>query len=142
MHETPLDREKTRTTTELRVRFCDTDLMGIVHHANYFAYFEAGRVEWLRRRGVEYTSWASHGIHLPVVEATIRYRQPARFDDVIVVETMLSELRVASLRYEYRIERGGLLLCEGMTRLACVDERHAVKRLTEEMVKVLTAGEV
>ena len=50
------------TTLRLRVRFCDTDLMGIVHHANYLAYFEAGRVEWLRRRGVTYASWAQRGI--------------------------------------------------------------------------------
>src|SRR5438552_659960 len=94
----PLDPAKSRTTCQLRVRFCDTDLMGIVHHANYFAYFEAGRVEWLRRRGVAYASWAGRGFHLPVIEATIKYRSPARFDDMIDVETALGELRTASLR--------------------------------------------
>src|SRR5580698_907769 len=83
MHSDPLDPAKSKTTAEVRVRFCDTDLMGIVHHANYFAYFEVGRVEWLRKRGVAYTDWASRGLHLPVVDASIRYRVPARFDDVL-----------------------------------------------------------
>ena len=81
--------------------------MGIVHHSNYLAYFEAGRVEWLRRRGVTYADWASRGIHLPVVEASVRYRAPARFDDVIAIETHLVELRAASVRFEYRMERIG-----------------------------------
>ena len=101
----PLDPERAITRSRLRVRFCETDLMGIVHHSNYLAYFEAGRVEWLRRRGVTYADWAARGIHLPVVEASVRYRAPARFDDVIAIETRLVELRAASLRFEYRMER-------------------------------------
>lgn len=120
--------------------------MGIVHHANYFAYFEAGRVEWLRRRGVSYTSWASRGMHLPVVDATIRYRTPARFDDVLEVETSLTELRAASLRFEYRIHRaddaGRVLVAEGSTRLACVDATHAVRRFNDEMLAVLTSPDL
>lgn len=141
MHSPPLNLAKAKTTASVRVRFCDTDLMGIVHHANYFAYFEAGRVEWLRRRGVAYMSWASRGIHLPVVDATIRYRTPARFDNLLEVETGLGELRVASLRFDYRILRSGVLLCEGSTRLACVNADHTVRRFTDEMIEVLRAGE-
>lgn len=141
----PLDPSATRTTSIMRVRFCDTDLMGIVHHANYFAYFEIGRVEWLRRRGVTYASWAARGMHLPVVDAQIRYRAPARFDDVIEVDTMLAELRAASLRFDYRIHRaapdGKLLIAEGSTRLACIDGTHAVRRFTDEMLAVLTSPE-
>src|SRR5260221_14746862 len=105
-----IDPEGAKTTCQLRVRFCDTDLMGIVHHANYFAYFEAGRVEWLRRRGVAYAAWAGRGVHLPVIEASIRYRIPARFDDLVDVETTLAELRAASLRFDYRILRDAELL--------------------------------
>src|SRR5438132_11070993 len=117
----PLDPSRALTRSRLRVRFCETDLMGIVHHSNYLAYFEAGRVEWLRRRGVAYTDWAARGMHLPVVDAQVRYRAPARFDDLIDVETALGELRAATLRFDYRILRAGLLLCEGATRLACVN---------------------
>src|SRR5271155_5601112 len=98
----PLDLERAITRSRLRVRFCDTDLMGIVHHANYLAYFEAGRVEWLRRRGVTYATWTERGMHLPVVEANVRYRAPARFDDVLHVETSLVQLRALSLRFAYR----------------------------------------
>jgi hypothetical protein len=65
----------------LQVRFCETDLMGIVHHANYLTYFEAGRVDWLHRRGISYDVWTKQGIHLPVVETHLRYRKAARFDD-------------------------------------------------------------
>src|SRR5579872_6772501 len=99
----PLDLERAITRSRLRVRFCETDLMGIVHHANYLAYFEAGRVEWLRRRGVAYTEWAARGWHMPVVDASVRYRAPARFDDLLDVETTLTELRAATARFEYRI---------------------------------------
>ncbi len=141
MRDGVLNENAALTRIELRVRFCETDLMGIVHHGNYLAYFEAGRVEWLRRRGVTYAEWASNGRHLPVVEAGLRYRAPARFDDVLEVETRLIELRSVSLRYEYRITREGLLLAEGSTRLACVDANHKLERFTPEMIDVLTAGE-
>src|SRR3954466_2605963 len=100
--------------------------MGIVHHASYLVYFEAGRVEWLRRRGVTYADWAQRGMHLPVVEASVRYRAPARVADVITIETRLVELRAASLRFEYHMERVSPagepeILADGFTRLACVD---------------------
>jgi acyl-CoA thioester hydrolase len=138
----PLDRAAATTVSSLLVRFCDTDLMGIVHHANYFAYFEAGRVAWLKRRGVTYGTWASGGHHLPVVDATVKYRAPARFDDVLDIETTLADLRFASLRFDYRIHRGGELLTEGSTRLACVDAQHQVRRFTDEMLRVLQMPEL
>jgi acyl-CoA thioester hydrolase len=138
----PLDPARALTRSRLRVRFCETDLMGIVHHSNYLAYFEAGRVEWLRRRGVTYGDWAARGMHLPVVEASVRYRAPAKFDDVISIDTRLVELRAASIRFEYAMERGeGELLAEGSTRLACVDDKHAVRRFTQEMLAVLGSAE-
>ncbi len=142
----PLDLERAITRSRLRVRFCETDLMGIVHHSNYLAYFEAGRVEWLRRRGVTYADWAARGIHLPVVEASVRYRAPARFDDVIAIETSLVEIRAASLRFEYRMERLGEpepeLLAEGFTRLACVNEHHAVQRFSRDVLATFGSAEI
>ncbi len=144
----PLDLERAITRSRLRVRFCETDLMGIVHHSNYLAYFEAGRVEWLRRRGVSYGDWATRGFHLPVVEASVRYRAPARFDDVIAIETRLVELRAASLRFEYRMERERApgsepeLLAEGFTRLACVNDQHAVQRFSSDVLATLGSAEV
>ena len=70
-----------RSTYVVRTRFCDTDLMGIVHHAKYLEYFEAGRVEYMHRRGVEYLEWTQRGIHLPVVDVAVRYRKSVRFDE-------------------------------------------------------------
>ena len=67
----------------LRVRFGETDLMGIVHHGTYISYFEVGRVEYMRRRGLDYHSWTQLGIHLPVVEVHVRYRRTARFDELL-----------------------------------------------------------
>jgi len=125
----------------LRVRFCETDLMGIVHHANYLAYLEAGRVDWLRKRGVTYADWAAHGRHLPVVDCSMRFRAPARFDDVIEIETRLSELGAVSLRYDYTVTRAGVLLADGSTRLASVNDSHKLTRFTDEMLDVLTSSE-
>lgn len=126
----------------MRVRFCETDLMGIVHHGSYLIYFEAGRVEWLRKRGVTYADWAARGIHLPVVEAHVHYHSPARFDDAIEVETRLEQLRTVSLKFAYRILRDGKSLAEGYTRLGCIDADHRLLRITEEMRAVLLGGEL
>src|SRR5208283_3360713 len=137
-----LDPARSLTRSTLRVRFCETDLMGIVHHAQYLTYFEAGRVEWLRRRGITYALWTAKDIHLPVVEATLRYRAPARFDDVLTVETRLTDLRRASVRYEYCVRRGDDVLAEGMTRLACVDGSHVLRRIPADVLGVLAGGEL
>jgi len=125
----------------LTVRFCETDLMGIVHHANYLAYFEAGRVDWLHRRGVSYEKWVEQGIHLPVVEAKLRYRKAARFDDTLVVETTCAGVTRVTVRFEYRILRGDELLCEGETLLACVGQNLAPKRMPPDIAEVFRSPE-
>jgi acyl-CoA thioester hydrolase len=125
----------------VRVRFCETDLMGIVHHANYLLYFEAGRVEWLRRRGVTYADWASKGVHLPVVAADAHYTMPAKFDDLLEVETRLAELRTVSMRFSYRITCAGKKIAEGTTRLGCIDANHKLLRIPESMRAVFLSGE-
>ncbi len=135
------DPTRAKSHVDVRVRFGETDLMGIVHHASYLSYFEAARVAWLRRRGVTYRTWAERGWHLPVVEANVRYRAPARFEDVLTVEVELGEVRSHSLRYGYRIMREGAQIADGMTRLACVDGAHELARLPEALVEVLMRGE-
>lgn len=126
----------------IAVRFCETDLMGIVHHANYLNYMEAGRVDWLHRRGVSYESWAKRGIHLPVVEARLRYRKAARFDDVIAIDTTRAELSRATVRFTYRLLRGADLLCEGETLLACVGHDLAPRRIPDDVVAIFRSPEV
>ena len=125
----------------LQVRFCETDLMGIVHHANYLTYFEAGRVDWLHRRGISYDMWVKQGIHLPVVEARLRYRKAARFDDSLVVETTCAALTRATVRFDYRILRDGVVLCEGDTLLACVGDTLVPKRIPQAMAEVFRSPE-
>jgi acyl-CoA thioester hydrolase len=125
----------------LTVRFCETDLMGIVHHGNYLTYFEAGRVDWLHRRGISYDRWAAQGIHLPVVEAKLRYRKAARFDEALVVESACAELKRVTVLFAYRILRGEELLCEGETLLACVGHDLAPKRFPPDIAAVFRSPE-
>jgi YbgC/YbaW family acyl-CoA thioester hydrolase len=131
---------------QLSVRFCETDLMGIVHHSNYLQYFEAGRVHWLKRRGVSYETWVQQGIHLPVVEVRIRYRKAAQFDDELAIETSMAELTKITVRFRYVIRRlapkSGDLICEGETLLACVGTNLAPKRMPENITQVLRSPEL
>ncbi|MBK6520606.1 MAG: acyl-CoA thioesterase [Polyangiaceae bacterium] len=129
------------THTPLRVRFVETDLMGIVHHGTYLTYFEAGRVDYLHKRGFSYETWTREGIHLPVVEASLRYRKASRFDDRLVVASTCAELTRVTVRFTYRILRGEDLLCEGFTLLACVGDDLAPKRLPAVVSEALTGPE-
>ena len=127
------------TRLELSVRFCETDLMGIVHHANYLRYFEMGRVAWLKERGFSYDVWMAAGLHLPVVDASVRYRKAARFDDTLVVETRVSKITRVTLRFAYRVTRTGDLVAEGETLLACVDALMRPRRLPPEITEALAS---
>jgi len=128
--------------TNICVRFSETDMMGIVHHANYFTYFEAGRVDWLKRRGISYQEWTTHGVHLPVIEASIRYRRPARFEDQIVVESSIGKLTRVTVRFDYRILRDDEVLCEGDTLLACVGDNMAPKRFPPAIRDIFESPEI
>ena len=115
--------------------------MRIVHHGRYLGFLEIARVEWLRKRNARYVDWAAMGRHLAVVEASCKYMQSARFDDVLDVEVDLVELRAASLRFAYTIRRDGVIITEGMTRHACVDDDGKLCRLDDDMFAVLRGGE-
>jgi acyl-CoA thioester hydrolase len=132
------------STYVVRARFCDTDLMGIVHHAKYLEYFEAGRVEYMHRRGVEYLEWTKRGIHLPVVDVSIRYRKSVRFDERLAVETKLTELGRATVTFTYRVLRDGPsgdLVAEGSSMLACVGDDLAPKRIPDDVASLLCRAE-
>jgi acyl-CoA thioester hydrolase len=115
-------------TTEVRVRYAETDQMGIVYYANYLVWFEIGRVELLRSMGLAYSQLETeHECILPVVEATCRYRSPARYDDEILIETRPSMLRGSVIKFAYRIVRKANqeLLAEGETvHVVCDDRLH------------------
>lgn len=129
--------------TDIRVIYGDTDRMGVVYYANYLRYFEAGRNEYLRACGARYRDLeAEQGVMFPVVEANVRYLHPARYDDVLTVETRITELRRASLRFEYRVVRreDGRLLAEGHTVHACIDRDLRPTRLPEQVLAAIRAG--
>lgn len=105
----------------IRVRYGDTDQASVVHHAAYLAYFEEGRIEQQRARGLDYRAFeAETGLGLPVVAADLRYRAPARFDDVVHVESWVESITRARIVYAQRVVRGDVVLVEARITLACV----------------------
>jgi acyl-CoA thioester hydrolase len=127
---------------EIRVIYGDTDQMGVVYYANYLRWFEAGRNEFLRAKGLSYSEFeAREKLILPVAEAGVSYLLPARYDDLVSVETSLAAARRASARFEYAVRRGGDLLATGFTVHACVDGTGRIRRLPEEFLERIKVGE-
>lgn len=87
----------------VRVRYAETDQMGVVYHGNYAQYFEMGRVEWLRNIGVSYKWMEENGIMLPVVSLTINYKKPARYDDLLTVKTIFKSQSSVKIDFDYEI---------------------------------------
>lgn len=121
------------------VRYVETDQMGYVHHSCYVAWFEMGRIAWLREHGVPYGQLEAQGILMPVVHLDLRYYVPGRFEDQLVIQTRLAEIGRASIGFENRVERENgeadkrILLAEGKVELACVGRDGKVKRLPNDL---------
>ena len=133
-------------TTEVRVRYAETDQMGIVYYANYLVWFEIGRVEVLRALGLSYRQLeAEHQCILPVAEARCRYRSPARYDDRILIEARPALLRGSLIKFAYRIFRNAddptkrELLAEGETTHVVCDGQLNRKHLPAEFAAALKA---
>ena len=94
-----------------RVRYGETDQMGVVHHGNYALYFEMARIEWLRELGVSYKAMEESGIALPVVNLTVNYRKPLFYDDELIVTTRLKGLPTATIKFEFEIQNQNKELC-------------------------------
>jgi len=110
--------------TEIRVRYGETDQMGVVYHANYAVYFEVGRTEWLREFGLSYSAMEAEGIMLPVISLHINYKNSARYDDVLKVKTRLKKMPTASIEFDYELtNEKGELLANGNTILAFIDAK-------------------
>jgi acyl-CoA thioester hydrolase len=120
--------------TTLRVRYAETDQMGVAHHSNYIVWFEAGRIEFLRQLGFRYGEMEEDGMHLPVVEVKCRYKHPARFDDEITIRTWLAQMRASLLRFQFEVVRTSdqRLLAEGETVLVVVGRDLKLTRLSEK----------
>ena len=122
----------------VRVRYGETDQMGVVYHPNYFLYFETGRTELLRGAGVAYSELEKSGVFLVVTEASCKYRAAARYDQELKVVTRLEDVGKATVRFSYRVlGPGGGLLAEGVTVLASVDASKNPVRLPRNVAEVL-----
>jgi len=108
-------------SSDIRVRFAETDAQGIVHNANYPIWFEVARVEYLERYAGGYQHLRDLGLEVLVLETHVRYLQPARFDDRLRIHARCRDLRGARFRYEYAVERDGTAIADGWTAHATVD---------------------
>jgi acyl-CoA thioester hydrolase len=105
---------------KVEVIFGDTDQMGVVYYANYLRFFEGARAEYWRSLGRSYKDLEAAQIAMPVIEAHCNYKRPAYYEDVLAIETAVTEMRGASLRFTYIVHRAGELLAEGFTRHAVI----------------------
>ncbi len=127
-------------TAQIRVIYGDTDQMGIVYYANYLRFFEVGRNEYIRAKGLTYRDFEERfALRLPVAEAQVSYRTPARYDDVLAVETSIADVKRASARFVYRLVRGGEEIASGHTLHACVDLEGRIQRMPKELLDRLAA---
>ena len=120
--------------TEIRVRYAETDKMGIVHHSNYLIWFEAGRSDLCRARGFSYKEMEEQDNALMVVaESYVRYKSPAFYEDVLTVRTQVAEVRSRSIRFIYEIlrESDDMMLAEGETLHVVTDENKKVKLIPD-----------
>jgi len=113
----------------IRVRYAETDRMGLLHHANYLVYFEQGRTELLRTQGISYRDLEDQGYLLVLTRVQVRYRSPARYDELLTLRTTVVRTTAVKIEHRYEVLRDGLLLAEGETTLGCVDRDGRVQRL-------------
>jgi acyl-CoA thioester hydrolase len=125
--------------SRLRVRYAETDQMGVVYHANYLVWFEVGRVDFIRDMGLDYkTMEKEDNAMIAVIEASARYKAPARYDDEILVRTSLAGVRGPVVRFRYSVVRAAsekadeLLLCEGETTHIVVDRNVKKREMPEK----------
>lgn len=120
---------------QIRVRYAETDRMGLLHHANYLVYFEQARTDLLRTLGVTYKEMEDQGFFLVVAKAEVKFRAPAHYDDVLTVRTTVARTSPVRLEHTYEVRGpGGLLVAEGSTTLACVDRAGKLQPMPEWLV--------
>jgi acyl-CoA thioester hydrolase len=129
-------------STEITVRFAETDAQGIAHHASFLVWLEVARVEYLARHASGYQAIRDRGLEALTIEVNVRYHRAASFDDRLTIEARCVDLRGARFRYEYRITRGGELVAEAWTRHAVVDaETYRPIRVPEWLAEAIATAE-
>ena len=140
-----MEPSKITSTVELRVRYAETDQMGVVYHAHYLVWCEVGRTELIRRLGVAYSELERDGVVLAVSDATLRFHASAHYDDVVAVETRLAELRSRQLRFDYLIFRVDTprrqRLVSASTTLTALDAAGRPRKLPPNVLALFSGGE-
>ena len=126
-----------RCVSQVRVRYAETDQMGVAYHGNYLAWFEVGRTDLLRQTGLTYRELEQQDLRLPVIEVQVRYLKPALYDDVIEIRTELASLSGARVAFDYQVWRDGDELARGATAHAAVDAGGRPRRLPEALRRAL-----
>lgn len=131
--------QKRIVESELRVRYAETDSMGVAHHANYLIWFEVGRSDYFRVHGQGYGEWERQGYFLPVSEAHARYHAPARYNELVVIRTWVEEVRSRSVTfgYEVRDATSQVRLASGWTKHICMDGEGRAHRLPADTLRLL-----
>ena len=125
------------STTSIRVRYAETDAMGIVHHSVYPIWMELGRSDFLRELGQSYAEWERQGVMMSVAELQVRFRSPARYDEVVEVRTRLVEANRRKITVAYAISREGTRLVEGRTVHIVTGPDGRARTLPEEMLHLV-----
>ena len=125
--------------TEHRVRYSDTDHFGVVYYARYLDWFEAGRTEILREKGITYSELEKQGLFAPVVEVKVNYKKPARYDDIVVLETTVEHVGNSSVKFVYKVfnKETGELLVEAYTVNVFINKDMKPQKIPEEVRRVL-----
>lgn len=123
---------------EYQIIFGDTDQMGVVYYANYLRFFEGARASYWRALGRSYKDLEDAQVAMPVVEAHCNYKRPALYEDVIWVDTEVTDVRAASLRFVYEVRRGDVLIAEGYTRHAVIGPGGKPRALPDFMRELVT----
>jgi acyl-CoA thioester hydrolase len=118
---------------DIRVRYCETDAMGFLHHSQFVNYYEMGRTELLRAQGGDYRAIEESGLFLVVVKLECRYHSPARYDDLLRLRTRVERVSAVKIEHSYQLFRGEQLLATASSVLACVDREGRVQRLPESI---------
>jgi len=129
--------------TKLRVRYSETDKMGVVYHGNYIQYFEVGRVEYMRDIGVVYAELEKEGIGMPVVNIDINYRTPAVYDEELTIETWIEKLPTSKIQFHNKaIGESGKVVCEAVVTLVFINENFRPIKSPESVIEALKANGV
>lgn len=117
--------------TTIRVRYAETDRMGLLHHANYLVYFEQARIDLLRQMGASYRELEDQGYLLVLVKVEVKYKAPAYFDDTLTIRTTVTRTSPIRLEHKYEVFRDGKVIAEGATTLGCVDREGKLQPMPE-----------